>query len=221
MKTLHKFNPVRLAFIRDTDRRSSRPRCAVRPPAGGPELLDVGCGGGLLCEPLARLGADVTGIDPAPDQCRSRAASCRASRASPVDVPAGDRRGLVAEGQRFDVVLAMEVVEHVADVELFVETCCEPVKPGGLLFMATLNRTLRALRWRSSARNTCSAGCPRHPSMGQVRHPRRTRRDAIAHGGLELFEEKGVVYNPLDGRWRLSSDLAVNYMVCAAAQGAR
>ena len=142
MKTLHKFNPVRLAFIRDTI-ADHLARSAVRPPAGGAEVLDVGCGAGLLCEPLARLGADVTGIDPAPTNVE--VARLHAGQSGvPVTYRQATVEELVAEGQTFDIVLAMEVVEHVADVEMFVDTCCKAAKPGGLLFMATLNRTLRA-----------------------------------------------------------------------------
>jgi 2-polyprenyl-6-hydroxyphenyl methylase / 3-demethylubiquinone-9 3-methyltransferase len=220
MKTRHKFNPVRLAFIRDTIADHLAREARSGRPLEGLKLLDVGCGGGLLCEPLARLGADVTGIDPAPTNVE--VARLHAGQSGmPVTYRQATVEELVAEGQTFDIVLAMEVVEHVADVEMFVDTCCKAVKPGGLLFMATLNRTLRAYALAIIGAEYVLGWLPRGtPQWDKFVTPAELS-DAIAHGGLEVFEEKGVVYNPLDGRWRLSSDLAVNYMVCAAARGAR
>ena len=108
-------------------------------------LLDIGCGGGLLSEPMARLGARVTGIDAARAQHRRRARCMPPSQGLAIDYRAGARpRRWPRSGAQFDIVLALEIVEHVADVDLFLESCGRLVKPGGLLFLSTLNRTAKA-----------------------------------------------------------------------------
>lgn len=214
MKTLHRFNPVRLAFIRDhvaqhlgRDPRDGR-------PLEGLSVLDVGCGGGLLCEPLARMGATVTGIDPAPtnvEVARLHAAQSGATssyRQATVEE-------IVAEGKRYDVVLAMEVVEHVADVDLFVGACCQAVKPDGLLFMATLNRTLKAFALAIVGAEYVLGWLPRGTHQWEKFVTPEELEDAIDRGGLSIADSTGVVFNPLDGSWRLSRDMGVNYMVCA------
>ena len=214
MKTLHRFNPVRLAYIRDhvCEALSRDPRSGA--PLGGLSLLDVGCGGGLLSEPLARLGAEVTGIDPAPTNVE--VASLHASRSG---VPVRYRRAtveeLVAAGERFDVVLAMEVVEHVADVDLFVRTCCQAVKPGGFLFMATLNRTKRAFALAIVGAEYVLGWLPRGTHQWEKFVTPDELSAAIASGGLRVGDETGVIYNPFSARWSLSRDMAVNYMVLA------
>ncbi len=141
---LHKFNPVRLTYIRDhvaahfgRDPKSDKPLQGLR-------LLDIGCGGGLLSEPMARMGAEVLGADAS--RTNVEVASIHAAQ-SGVDVSyeAITSEELAAAGETFDVILNMEVVEHVADVDLFLTSCAEMVKPGGLMFVATINRTMKAM----------------------------------------------------------------------------
>src|SRR5258708_2645245 len=143
MAVLHTFNPVRLAYIRDAACRQFG-RDAMRPPClDGLRILDIGCGGGILCEPLARLGAAVVGADPSSNNIE--AARRHAERNGlAIDYRLTAAEALADAGERFDVVLAMEVVEHVADVGLFVRRCADMVKPGGLMVAATLNRTLKS-----------------------------------------------------------------------------
>jgi 2-polyprenyl-6-hydroxyphenyl methylase/3-demethylubiquinone-9 3-methyltransferase len=221
MKTLHKFNPVRLAFIRDRvcEELGRDPRSAA--PLAGLSLLDVGCGGGLLCEPLARLGAEATGIDPAPTNVE--VARLHAERSgTPVTYQQATVEELVAEGKRYDVVLAMEVVEHVADVDLFVRSCCEAVAPGGFLFMATLNRTKRAFALAIVGAEYVLGWLPKGTHQWEKFVTSDELAQAIAAGGLMVQEEQGVVYNPFTGRWSMSADTAVNYMVMARGDaGAR
>ena len=142
-RPLHKLNPVRLAYIRETviARTGADPRAAR--PLEGLHLLDIGCGGGLLCEPMARLGADVVGADPSRNNIET--AKTHAARSGlEIDYRATTAEDLAAAGERFDVILNMEVVEHVADVGLFIDTCASMLKPDGVMIAATLNRTLKA-----------------------------------------------------------------------------
>lgn len=214
MKTLHRFNPVRIQYIRDAvaEHLGRDPRAGL--PLDGVTILDVGCGGGLLCEPLARLGAIVTGVDPAPTNVE-----VARLHAEEVGAPVTYRRAtveeLVAEGARFDVVLAMEVVEHVADVRLFVESCCAAVKPDGLLFMATLNRTLRAFALAIVGAEYVLGWLPKGTHQWEKFVTPAELADALDAGGFAVRDQTGVVFNPLGGDWRLSGDMAVNYMLCA------
>jgi 2-polyprenyl-6-hydroxyphenyl methylase / 3-demethylubiquinone-9 3-methyltransferase len=215
MKVLHRFNPVRLEFIRDelAAHFGRDPRAAA--PLAGLSLVDVGCGGGLLCEPLARLGAAVTGIDPAPTNIE--VARLHAAQSGlPVVYDQTSIETLVAQGHRFDGVLAMEVVEHVADIGLFVEACCAAVKPGGLLFMATLNRTMRSFALAIVGAEYILGWLPKGTHQWEKFVTPDELDAAIAAGGLRVRQHEGVIYNPLSGEWRRSRDLAVNYMVVAA-----
>ena len=214
MKTLHKFNPVRLTYIRDQvadhwnrDTRNGR-------TLDGLSLVDVGCGGGLLCEPLARLGATVTGIDPAPTNVE--VAKLHANESGvPVTYRQATIEELVAEGQRFDIVLAMEVVEHVADVDFFVKSCCQAVKPGGLLFLATLNRTLKAFALAIVGAEYVLGWLPRGTHQWDKFVTPDELESALAQDNFTPFDETGVVYHPLRDRWQLSNDMDVNYMLVA------
>lgn len=215
MKVLHKFNPVRLAYIRDEAcRRFGRDPRSAR-SLEGLTVLDVGCGGGVLSEPLARLGARVTGLDPAPTNIS--VARLHAERAGvPVDFRNETVEAVVARGETFDMVLAMEVVEHVADVQAFVKACAQAVKPGGCLVMATINRTLRSfasaivgaeyiLRWLPKGTHEWD----RFVTPGEL-------TDALGQAGFGVNDLTGVGYNPLRDSWSLSRDLSVNYMLLAS-----
>ena len=214
MKVLHRFNPVRLAFIRDeiAAHFGRDPRAAA--PLAGLDLIDIGCGGGLLCEPLARLGAEVTGIDPAPTNIEV-ARLHAAQSGAPVNYAQTTIEALVAQDRRFDVVLAMEVVEHVADIDAFVAACCVAVKPGGLLFMATLNRTLRSFALAIVGAEYVLGWLPKGTHQWEKFVTPDELSAAIAAGGLSVTRREGVIYHPLGGEWRRSRDLSVNYMLVA------
>jgi ubiquinone biosynthesis O-methyltransferase len=167
---LHKFNPVRLAYIRDhATARFARDPHGPR-PLEGLRLLDIGCGGGLLAEPMARLGADVVAIDPsATNIATARLHGEEAGLA--IDYRAATAEEVAAGGETFDVILNMEVIEHVIDPAAFVAVCGGLLEPGGLMFVATLNRTLEELRIRHHRRRICSGlAAPRHPPLGKVHH---------------------------------------------------
>lgn len=214
MRPLHRLNPVRLSYIRDeTCRRFGRDLRAPQ-PLEGLSVLDVGCGGGLLSEPLARLGASVTGLDPAPTNIA--VARLHAERAG----LAIDYRGEAVEavrdrGERFDVVLAMEVVEHVPDATAFVSACGGVVKPGGLLVMATINRTLRAFALAIVGAEYVLGWLPKGTHQWDKFVTPEELTDATEAAGLAVIEARGAVYNPLTDQWTLSRDTAVNYMLAA------
>jgi 2-polyprenyl-6-hydroxyphenyl methylase/3-demethylubiquinone-9 3-methyltransferase len=215
MGMLHRFNPVRLGFIKDTVcRQFGRDGKALR-ALSGLRILDIGCGGGILCEPLARLGADVVGVDPA--AANIEAARIHAQGAGlAVDYRVSTAEALAQAGEGFEVVLAMEVVEHVADLALFIERCAEMVKPGGLLIAATINRTLKSFALAIVGAEYVLRWLPR----GTHRWDKFVTPDELEalllRRGLRQIAASGVVYDLLADRWRLASDMDVNYMLACA-----
>jgi 2-polyprenyl-6-hydroxyphenyl methylase/3-demethylubiquinone-9 3-methyltransferase len=214
MAALHKFNPVRLAYIRDrTAEHFGRDPKSLGSLAGL-RFLDIGCGAGILCEPLARLGASVIGADPsAKNIAVARAHAARSGLA--IDYRDTTAEALAGAGEMFDVVLAMEVVEHVTDVGLFIAHAGAMVKPGGLLFVATLNRTAKSFALAIVGAEYILRWLPR----GTHRWDKFVTPDeleiAIEQSGLRITGESGVIYNLLADRWQLSRDMDVNYVVVA------
>lgn len=219
MAPLHAINPVRLAFLRDVlVRRFGRDGRGLR-PLKGLRVLDIGCGGGLLSEPLARMGAEVTGIDPAPGNVD--VARLHAGRAGlDIDYRAVPAEDLVAAGETFDVVLALEVVEHVADVGLFIRQAARLVGPGGLFVGSTLNRTGKSFALAIVGAEYVLRWLPR----GTHRWDRFVTPDefeaVLAAAGLAVTEKAGLSFDPLRGQWALSGDLDVNYFLVAETAGA-
>jgi 2-polyprenyl-6-hydroxyphenyl methylase/3-demethylubiquinone-9 3-methyltransferase len=214
MRTLHRFNPIRLAYIRDMAcRRFGRdPRGATA--LQGLSLVDVGCGGGVLSEPLARQRLAVTGLDPAPSNVA--VARLHADRTGlQIDYRNETIEAAVGRGEVFDIVLAMEVVEHVSNVQAFVDACSRAVKPGGLLVMATLNRTLRAFALAIVGAEYVLGWLPKGTHQWEKFVTPDELALALSAADLTVADRQGVTYNPLRDRWSLSPDLAVNYMVAA------
>ncbi|WP_420391689.1 bifunctional 2-polyprenyl-6-hydroxyphenol methylase/3-demethylubiquinol 3-O-methyltransferase UbiG [Acuticoccus sp.] len=213
-KPLHKFNPVRLAYLRQTLCRHFDRDARAETPLSGLRVLDIGCGGGLLSEPLARIGAAVVGADAAPTNVEVARLHAAQSGVA-VDYRATTAEALAGEGETFDAVLAMEVVEHVADVEAFVAACATMVRPGGLTVFATINRTLKAYALAIVGAEYVLRWLPKgtHEYSKLVR-PGELER-AFADNGLASRQPVGVTYNPLRDEWALSQDTDVNYMILA------
>ena len=214
MAALHKFNPVRLAYIRD--RAAARfARDAKRLDSlSGLRILDIGCGGGILCEPLARLGASVLGVDPSPENI-AVAQRHAAQSGVAIDYRNTSAEALAETGEIFDVVLAMEVVEHVRDVGLFLTEAAAMVRPGGMLAAATLNRTLKSFAVAIVGAEYFLRWLPRGThNWSQFVTPQEIAK-ALRAAGLRFKDETGVVYDPLRAKWRLSHDMDINYIMAA------
>lgn len=218
-RPLHKFNPIRLAYVRDqVAARFGRDLHQAR-PFEGLRILDIGCGGGLLCEPMARLGAEVVGADAS--ETNIEVARLHAAEAGvKIDYRATTAETLADAGEKFDVVLNMEVIEHVSDPQLYITKCAELVKPDGIMFVATINRTLKALGLAIIGAEYVLRWLPRgtHQFAKFVR-PEELEL-LLANAGMVITDRTGVVYSPLADRWQRSSDMDVNYMVLTEKQPA-
>ncbi|MDB5592538.1 MAG: bifunctional 3-demethylubiquinol 3-O-methyltransferase/2-polyprenyl-6-hydroxyphenol methylase [Enterovirga sp.] len=214
MKPLHRINPVRLQWLRDQCCAHFERDPKTPFPLEGLDVLDAGCGAGLLSEPLARLGGAVTALDPA--EATIAAARRHAEGAGlAIDYRAETVEAAVARGERFDLVVSMEVLEHVADPARFVASCAQALRPGGLLLLATLNRTLRSFALAIVGAEYVLGWLPR----GTHDWERFIRPDelrlSVREAGLTGFRTRGMVFDPLRNLWRLSDDIAVNYLAAA------
>ena len=214
MAPLHRFNPVRLAYVRDRVAAHFRRDPKRLDSLSGLRLLDIGCGGGILSEPLARLGGDVVGADPS--AANIEAARHHAAQAGlAIDYRCASAETLADAGESFDAVLAMEVVEHVVDLGLFVEIAAKMVRPGGLLFVATLNRTMKSFALAIVGAEYILRWLPRGTHQWDRFVMPNELEIAIEQAGLHVIDETGVAYDLFADRWRLSADMDVNYMVVA------
>ncbi|MDI4656191.1 bifunctional 2-polyprenyl-6-hydroxyphenol methylase/3-demethylubiquinol 3-O-methyltransferase UbiG [Xanthobacter autotrophicus] len=218
MAPLHAMNPARLAFLRDAlVRHFGRDARALR-PLKGLSILDIGCGGGLLSEPLARMGGHVTGIDPAPGNVAIARAHAAASGLS-IDYMPVTAEELAARGARFDVVVALEVVEHVADVSLFVRTAASLVAEGGVLVLSTLNRTAKSFALAIVGAEYVLRWLPPGTHRWEKFITPEELEATLAAAGFAAREKVGLAYEPLSGDFRLTGDLSVNYFVVAEREG--
>lgn len=213
-RPLHALNPVRIAWVRDALAADGGRDAAALRPLAGLRLLDAGCGGGLLAEPMCRLGASVVAIDAAARTVEAARHHADAS-ALAIDYRCATVEEIAAGGERFDAVLALEVVEHVADLDAFTAACAALLAPGGTLFVATLNRTLAAYALAIVAAERILGWLPAgtHDWSRFVRPAEMVR--LLRRHGLAVADMRGVSYNPLARRWSLSRNLSVNYMVRA------
>ena len=216
---LHRINPVRLGFVRaQTLARFGRDG-ALRRPFEGLSLLDIGCGGGLLCEPLSRLGFKVTGVD-ASEQNIGMAAAHAAEMALEIDYRCSTAEALLAGSERFDVVLNMEVIEHVADAGAFLRDTASLTAPGGLMIVATLNRTVKSLALAKIGAEYLLRWVPQGTHDWRKFLRPDELRSFLAGEAYDVEGPFGVAFDPISGAWSQAGDSAVNYMMTVTPRAA-
>ncbi len=213
-RPLHKLNPTRLMFIRDQicghfDRNPRKER-----PLTGLRLLDIGCGGGLLSEPMVRLGAQVVGADASEKNIGAATTHAR-KHGLDIDYRTTTIETLVDNSFSFDVILNMEVVEHVTEVRTFLNYCVDLLKPGGLMIIGTINRTLKAYALAIVGAEMLLQWLPRGTHQFDKLVKPEEIEAALAGTDTEISDPVGLSYNPLADRWSLSKDISVNYMCVA------
>ena len=211
---LHKMNPIRLSFIKDRLCQHFDRHRDERKPFRGLNIIDVGCGGGLLCEPLSRLGAEVTGIDAgknnievAKRHSKEKDVSVNYKKCLPEDV--------VKNGNTYDVVISLEVIEHVINAEDFVKTCCQLLNPGGVIIFSTLNRTVESLALAKVGAEFVFRLVPVGTHSWRKFIKPSELAKFLRQSGLYLDYLQGMVYYPLYDEWRLSKNVKINYVISA------
>lgn len=220
MRPLHKMNPVRVQWICEQIsihfRDSAGERRDIRSSEGlaGLTILDIGCGGGILSESLAKRGAAVTGLEPAA-QNLAIARSHAQEHGLTIDYRGETAEAMAAAGHSYDIVCALEVVEHVVDMEAFTATACALVKPGGLFFVSTLNRTLKSFALAIIGAEYVLRWVPAGTHQWEKFVKPEELRAVIADAGLRMAAETGMIYNPISSAWKTGRDKDVNYMLAA------
>lgn len=216
---LHRMNATRIGYIRDRINTQFGQLVGGSGVSATPlknlSLLDVGCGGGLICEPMARLGANVTGVDAGDANIATAKAHAEQSGLT-IDYRATTAEDLAAQRLQYDVVLALEIVEHVADPALFYQCLAQLVKPGGLLIMSTLNRTLKSYAMAIVGAEYVLRWLPRgtHDWNKFIRPSEMA--NSMASQGLTVIDSCGITYHPIHQKFALHpTDLAVNYLITA------
>lgn len=214
-KPLHQIGPARLSFIRAACLSHFASLSGDNPkPFAGLSMIDIGCGGGLIAEPLARLGATVTGIDPAREGIHAAKQHALEQKLD-IDYRAQRIEDIVEAGETFDVVTCLEVIEHIPDVAGFLHTCQKAVKPGGLFIGSTINRTMKSFGLAIIAAEYILGWLPRGTHRWDRFVTPEEFSDALQAGGLHDVATEGLAYNPLNDRWSLNPDTDVNYMISA------
>jgi len=214
-KPLHRLNPVRIAFIRDQVTAHFDVSTEAITTLSDLSVIDVGCGGGLVCEPLARLGADVTGIDA--DENAIAVAQDHARRQGlNINYDAKTTEDVIAQNKQYDIVLALEIIEHVNNPNDFVHECFQLCKPGGLVIFSTLNKTLKSYGLGIIAAEYLLGWVPKGThDWNKFIKPSTLSAYIRSAGGLPL-SQKGLIFNPLKNKFKMSdTDLDVNYFITA------
>jgi len=214
-KPLHMLNPCRLDYITSQIAAEFDRDLQVNAPFEGLRILDIGCGGGLLSEPMARLGADVVGADAAPRNIPVAQVHAEQSGLE-IDYRHTTAEDMAAAGERFDVVLNMEVVEHVADPLAYLTACQQLLKPGGLMVCSTINRNPKSFAMAIVGAEYVMRWLPKGTHEWSKFITPDELSGLISQAGLTPVDRKGFVFNPVTWQWRLSDrDLSVNYVTAS------
>ncbi len=214
-KPLHDINPLRLGFIKThACTHFGRDAASLR-ALSNLSVVDIGCGGGLICEPMARMGASVTGVDASEKNIKTATVHAQMMNVS-VNYRATTAEAMVAENHQFDLVLALEIIEHVADADAFIASCAALVKPGGMLIMTTLNRTAKSFAMAIVGAEYVLRLLPRGTHDWRKFIKPADMQRSMEHNALRVIDTQGMVLNPIKWQWRLSpDDLDVNYLMVA------
>lgn len=213
-RPLHQFNPVRLSYIREKICLEFHRDPLSLMPFENLKILDIGCGGGLLCEPIARLGATVVGADAA--QTNIEVAKIHAAQNNlSIDYRTTTAESLAHEGEQFDIILNMEVVEHVADVNLFIAATAKLLKPQGLMFVSTLNRTWKAWGLAIVGAEYILRWLPKGTHDYKKFLKPQELKNILSENTVTVIDEIGITYNPLNDSWNRSKNMDVNYLLLA------
>jgi 2-polyprenyl-6-hydroxyphenyl methylase/3-demethylubiquinone-9 3-methyltransferase len=210
-KTLHKFNPVRITFIREKIITHFKINSSNKKPFNKIKLLDVGCGGGLLCEPMSKLGANVTGIDIVEKNIKTAAAHAEVNQL-PIKYLVNTVEELAEKKTKYDVILNMEVIEHVSDVSLFIRSCSDLLSENGIMIFASLNRTLISYGLAIIGVEYILGWLPKGTHDWNKFITPDELKVLFKSNELKIDELKGVKYNPIFDSWKISDDLSVNYI---------
>lgn len=214
-KPLHMLNPCRLDYITSQIAAEFDRDLSEAQPFAGLRLLDIGCGGGLLSEPMARLGAEVVGADAAPRNIPVAQLHAEQSGLE-IDYRHTTAEDMAAAGERFDVVLNMEVVEHVADPLAYLRACHDLLKPGGLMICSTINRNPKSFAMAIVGAEYVMRWLPRGTHDWSKFITPDELCELVTKAGLDPVDRKGFVFNPITWQWRLSDrDLSVNYVTAS------
>jgi len=217
-RPLHRQGPARLSFIREAlTRHFERPAGEIK-PLKSITILDVGCGGGLVCEPLCRLGGEVTGIDPTEETIAVARAHAEAQGLA-IGYRAVRAETLREAGESFDAVVCLEVIEHVPDVAMILKTISGLVRPGGMLVISTLNRTWKSYALAIIAAEYVLGWLPRGTHDWQRFVTPEELKGQLRGAGFATPRLSGIVYDVMRDEWRLDPDTDVNYMAAAARPG--
>ncbi len=211
---LHAMNPARLTYIRDQLCRHFGRDTRDSSSLTGLAIADIGCGGGLLCEPLARLDARMTGLDPAEESVQAARAHAKVQGLE-IDYRAERAEALISTGIRFDAVLAMEVVEHVPDLTAFMAMAGQLVRPGGMMLLSTINRTLKSYALAIVGAEYVMRWLPVGTHQWDRFVTPRELSKALDAAGLSESDRRGIVFNPFRGEWSLAGDTDVNFVMAA------
>ncbi|MBL6933962.1 MAG: bifunctional 2-polyprenyl-6-hydroxyphenol methylase/3-demethylubiquinol 3-O-methyltransferase UbiG [Alphaproteobacteria bacterium] len=217
-RPLHRLNPIRIGYIRNHLCAHFGRDPETPEPFEGLRLLDIGCGGGLLCEPMAELGAQVTGLDAGEKNIRIAKAHAEQSGLA-IDYRHGSPETLAGSGERFDAILNMEVVEHVADRALFLRSCGNLLKEDGAMILSTLNRTVKSFAFAIIGAEYVLRWLPRGTHQWDKFVRPSELADDLRSGDMEITHMTGVSFDPLANAWRLSGDMEVNYMMLVTKEG--